>query len=134
VLHVKTYTPKSQTFRITSDTFRWTVQYFIISKKTKRKELVAFLNKMRIVPEFQKETLRLFDEGGTILGEHFYYDKWTGSCIITQAHGTRDELVATLVHENRHAVDSMIQRYGIKDRETPAHLEQFLIEEALQKI
>lgn len=122
-------------FCVRIDPFQWEVFYYFVTKSTRRNHFLRYLQQHGVPEEGIKESLETFDETDTANGgEHHYFHSQTKSLIVIYRAASLREQISTVVHENRHAADHLCDFLGIRDIETPAHIEGFLIEQVLKKL
>jgi hypothetical protein len=121
---------KIKPLKLHIDPFDWDVTYFFVTKETTLKEFTKFLDDERI-GERQSSLDNFHKKTAGNAGEHYYDIAGRRSMVIIYPWTSTLKRTCTLVHENRHVVDRMCRTFCIDCIETPAYLEDWLMEKVL---
>lgn len=121
---------KTKPFSITIDPFGWDVSYLFVTKHTTLKEFTAFLDAHKILDR-QGSMDNFNHKTAGNAGEHYYDMAGRCSTVIIYPCTSPLKRIVTLVHENRHVTDRLCKSLFIDDIETPAYIEDFLMDKVL---
>lgn len=111
--------------------YKWTVVSIVIESYEEKDLIVKKMHSFKMRPEDIDNVVDMIEKEATGGALCHYNDSKLLCVIITFPHKTTRDLVATLIHEGRHATDRVIDTAGLEGVESAAYLNEYVVIEMI---